>query len=168
VRVATLIKSAGEVAVAAAVGSLAAAPKSSWYQSLRKPSWQPPPAAFPIVWTTLYGLIAVAGARALDHLSGTQRGHFQRCYALNLALNAGWVLIFFRARQPELSLVDIVALDATNVGLMRSAWHADRAAAMALVPYAAWTAFATALNLSIATLNRTPMPADIAGGNFFE
>ena len=33
---------------------MATTPDSEWYQQLDKPSWQPPPIAFPLVWTPLY------------------------------------------------------------------------------------------------------------------
>ncbi|MFC7273070.1 tryptophan-rich sensory protein [Paractinoplanes rhizophilus] len=65
-RLPTLVKTSAAVAAAAVTGSLVTRPDSRWYRSLDKPRWQPPPAAFPIVWTALYGLLAVAGARALD------------------------------------------------------------------------------------------------------
>ena len=149
----TLAKTAAGVAAAAAAGSLAATPRSDWYRSLDKPRWQPPPAAFPVVWTSLYSLIAVAGARALDRLHGTDRDSFRGAYAANLALNAAWTAVFFRARQPKLALLEILALDATNVLLLRRAWRADRTAALALLPYVAWTGFATVLNAAIAARN---------------
>lgn len=150
----TLAKTAAGVTAAATAGSLATTPKSDWYQSLDKPRWQPPPTAFPAVWTPLYALIAVAGARAIDRLHGTDRRQFRRAYAANLALNAAWTAIFFRARQPKLALLEILALDAANVALLRRAWHADRAAALALLPYVAWTGFATVLNAAIVSRNR--------------
>ena len=37
--------------------------------------------------------------------------------------------------------------------LIRQTWRADRTAAVLLVPYADWTAFATALNAEIVRLN---------------
>ncbi|MGC1211186.1 MAG: TspO/MBR family protein, partial [Micromonospora sp.] len=126
---------------------------SAWYRSLDKPAWQPPPAAFPAVWTPLYALIAVAGARALDRTSGSQRARFARAYALDLALNAAWTALFFRARSPRLALAEIVALNAANVELLRRAWRADRLAGASLLPYVAWTGFATALNASLAARN---------------
>jgi benzodiazapine receptor len=153
-RVRTLAKTAAAVTAAAAAGTLGSAPGSDWYRSLEKPRWQPPPAAFPAVWTPLYALIALAGARALDRLDGAQRQQFRRSYATNLVLNTAWTALFFRARKPTLALLEVLALDAANLALLRRAWRADRAAGVALLPYVAWTGFATALNAAIAVRNR--------------
>jgi benzodiazapine receptor len=149
----TLVKTAAAVGAAAVVGSIASAPASPWYQSLDKPRWQPPPAAFPAVWTPLYLLLAFAGARAIDRTSGAARTGFARAYAMNLALNAGWTVVFFRTRSPKLALIEIVALNGSNLGLLRRAWRADRHAGAALLPYVAWTGFAAALNAAIAVQN---------------
>ena len=150
-RVPTWVKTGAAVTAAAAAGSIATSPSSAWYRTLRKPAWQPPPAAFPAVWTPLYVLIAFAGARALDRGSGPS---FARAYAVNLALNAGWTLVFFGARRPTAALAEIAALNVSNALLLRRAARADRVAAAALAPYAAWTLFATALNTEIVRLNR--------------
>lgn len=152
-RVPTLVKTAAGVAAAAAAGSAVTRPGSDWYQSLNKPTWQPPPAAFPVVWSSLYALIAFAGARALDRLPEPQRRRFWRTYAVNLGLNAGWTAVFFGARQPRLALLEIAALNASNLALLRRAWQTDRVAGAALVPYVAWTGFATVLNRAIVTRN---------------
>jgi hypothetical protein len=40
-----------------------------WYEDLRKPAWRPPNAAFPVVWTVLYILIAIAGWRVWERAS---------------------------------------------------------------------------------------------------
>jgi translocator protein len=143
---------AGCVTVAAAAGSVAADPGSAWYRSLRKPRWQPPAAAYALVWTPLYVAIAYAGARVLSR-AGHGRGRFARSLVLNLALNGAWTPLFFRARRPRIALADIACLDVANVALIRRAWQADRVAAALLVPYAAWTAFATVLNAEIVRLN---------------
>ena len=149
----TLARTALAVAATAAVGSIATTPASDWYRSLDKPPWQPPPAAFPLVWTPLYGLLAVAGARALDHLPDAQRSGFLRAYAANLVLNAGWTAVFFRARRPRAALVEIAALNVSNLDLLRRSLRSDRLAAAALTPYVGWTAFATALNAAIVRRN---------------
>jgi translocator protein len=61
--------------------------------------------------------------------------------------------VFFRARRPRAALAEIACLNIANVLLIRQTWRADRTAAVLLVPYAGWTAFATALNAEIVRLN---------------
>ncbi|MEV7328844.1 TspO/MBR family protein [Micromonospora sp. NPDC093244] len=152
-RLPTLVKTAAAVTVTAAAGTAVNDTSDGWYRRLRKPSWQPPPVAFPLAWTPLYALIAVAGARVLDRTSGAERAAFTRAYALNLALNFGWSALFFKARRPTAALAEIAALNASNFALVRRASRADRVAAAALAPYAAWTLFATVLNGAIVRLN---------------
>ncbi|GAA2214369.1 tryptophan-rich sensory protein [Nonomuraea monospora] len=150
----TLLATALATGAAALAGSLATAPGTAWYKRLRKPSWQPPSQAFPLVWTPLYGLIAYGGARALDQEPGAERDAMARALAGNLVLNAAWPALFFRAKAPRLALAELLLLNASNVVLIRRALRADRTAGLLLLPYAAWTAFATALNASIARRNR--------------
>ena len=150
----TLVKTALAVPATAVAGSVATDPKSAWYRSLRKPSWQPPPSAFPLVWTPLYALIAVAGARATDRTRGARRNAFLTTYTLNLILNVGWTAVFFRGRRPAAALAELAALNVSNLVLLRQGWRADRVAGVALLPYVAWTGFATALNAAIVKHNR--------------
>ncbi|HEX5542373.1 MAG TPA: TspO/MBR family protein [Micromonospora sp.] len=153
IRTPTIIKTGLATAATAAAGTVGTSPDSGWYRSLEKPRWQPPSAVFPAVWTPLYLLIAFAGARALDRTVGVEHERFKRAYAANLVLNAGWTALFFRARNPRWALVEVVALNAASLLLLRWAWAADRLAGAALLPYTAWTGFATALNASIAARN---------------
>jgi len=161
-----LLRTAPAVGAAAALGGIATDPGSSWYRRLRKPRWQPPPRAFGVVWPVLYGLIAYGGARALaaagERGERGERGTVARALAVNLALNAAWTPLFFRAHAPRLALADLAVLNASNLDLLRRFGRADRRAAAALTPYLAWTAFATALNATIAARNpdkrRTRIP----------
>nr|BFE61980.1 tryptophan-rich sensory protein [Dactylosporangium thailandense] len=149
----TWLRTTAAVTAAAGIGSLVTRPGDPWYRRLEKPSWQPPRQAFPLVWTPLYGLIAFAGARALDARRGPGQRSFAAAYGANLALNAAWTAIFFGARRPRAALAEIALLNASNLDLLRRAWQADRTAGAALVPYVAWTGFATALNAAIARRN---------------
>jgi tryptophan-rich sensory protein len=49
--------------------------------------------------------------------------------------------------------VEILVLLGTIVALIRLIWPHNRAAALALAPYGAWVAFATALTWTIAARN---------------
>ncbi|WP_127479016.1 TspO/MBR family protein [Nocardioides pantholopis] len=142
-------------AAAAAVGSAGVRTDTRWYRRLDKPAWQPPGAAFPLVWTPLYVLVGWGTGRALDRARDT--GEDRRVLALttaNLAANAGWNWAFFAARSPASGLAVIAVLDTLNVALVREAARQDRAAAAALTPYAVWCGFATVLNAAIWWRNR--------------
>ena len=137
----------------AVVGGLATDPDSRWFARLSKPSSYPPPQAFGIVWGALYTGIAWAGGEVLVKADAQQRHDFARAYAANLVLNTAWTPIFFRAHRPWLATLESAALTASTVDLVRRADRVSRPAAAALVPYAAWTAFATVLSGAIARRN---------------
>ena len=141
------------VVAAAVVGGLGTRPGSRWYRALDKPSWDPPGAVFGPVWTTLYAMTAGGSAKAMYRMTEDERRAFVRALWLNMGLNAGWCWLFFTAEKPRLALVEIVLLEASTLDLVRRAGVVDPTAAAALAPYAAWNAFATALNASIVARN---------------
>ena len=153
----TLLRTASAVAATAVTGGLATDPASRWYRSLRKPRWQPPPPAYGLVWTPLYADLAVASARALDGLAAAGRSGEVRAYrvalAADLALNAGWNVLFFRARRPWAAAAECALLTVSAADLVRRTAAVDQRAALALAPYPAWCAFATALTVAIARRN---------------
>jgi len=153
-RIRTLIGTATLSTAAAVVGSLGTRSDSAWYRALEKPDWQPPSLAFPLVWTPLYALIAWGSARMID--AETDAASRRRLWALlgtNLGANAGWCWAFFTAESPEAGLAVILGLNGLNVALLNEARKRDRAAMLMLVPYAAWTLFATGLNAEILRLD---------------
>lgn len=153
----TLVRTGAAVAATAVVGGLAGS-DSRWYRGLRKPAFQPPPIAFPVVWTALYADIALSSAVTIDALDAAGRYHeavrFQQALGANLVLNAGWTWLFFRAHRPTLATVECAMLAASSADLVRRSMSIDRRGGIALAPYAAWTAFASVLSGSIAWLNR--------------
>ncbi|WP_147943979.1 TspO/MBR family protein [Microbispora sp. CSR-4] len=149
----TLLGTALAVTAAATVGGLSTDARSGWYARLRKPSGQPPPQAFGLVWTPLYASIAYASARALSRADDGSRPALRRALAANLMLNTAWTPLFFRARNPRLALAEILVLNVSNALLTRRLLREDRTAGLLLLPYAGWTVFATALNAAIARRN---------------
>ena len=154
-RVTTLLLTGLGSAAAAALGAAGTDVDSTWYRTLDKPAWQPPPLAFPLVWTPLYVAIAYGTARMIDaEEEPATRRRLAGLAALDLAVNAGWCWTFFRARRPGAGLAVIAGLDALNVALVRAAGRRDPRARAALLPYAAWCGFATVLNAELWRRNR--------------
>lgn len=152
-----LFKTGTAVASAATIGTILTDPDNRWYRKLKKPSWQPPKAAFPIAWTALYVDIAVVSASVISAEEAKKENSsspFQVALATNLVLNAGWSGLFFRSKQPWLAAVGAAVLAGSSIDLTRRAWQSSPARGLALSPYAAWTSFATALSTSIAWMNR--------------
>ncbi|HCX85270.1 MAG TPA: TspO protein [Micrococcales bacterium] len=150
----TIWKTAAAAAACAVVGTIGTKPRSDWYLGLRKPDWQPPSSAFAPVWTTLYGLVAVASARVLDREEDeAQRRRFAVALGINLTLNAGFSWVYFAAQRQRAALGVQLALIASTADLIHRAARVDTPAAAMLTPYLAWDAFATVLNAEVARLN---------------
>ncbi|CAJ1582941.1 TspO/MBR family protein [[Mycobacterium] wendilense] len=159
-KVKTLGATAAAVAATAIAGSAATSSsvKSPWYARLRKPSYQPPPKVFPIVWPLLYTDIAVVSTDTIDGLTNAGGDDAARAYrtalGINLVLNAGWSWVFFNRRRPGLAALTAGALTASSADLTRRAVTARGLRAAPLAAYPAWCAFATVLSSHIWWLNR--------------
>ena len=139
--------------VAAGIGSLYTTPAiPGWYASLQKPAWNPPNWVFGPVWTLLYLMMAVAA-----WLVWRERGFAGGAlalFAVQLALNALWSIVFFGWKRPGLALVEIFFLWAAIFATMLSFWRVSHAAGWLMWPYLLWVTFAGFLNLAIWRLNR--------------
>lgn len=121
-----------------------------WYATLEKPFFQPPSWLFAPVWTVLYVLIAVAGARTW--LAAPASGRMQIWFA-QMALNFLWSPAFFGQQSPGLGLFVILPLLALIIIFIAASRRPDPPAAWLFAPYALWTAFATLLNAAILLMN---------------
>ncbi|MGX1808969.1 TspO/MBR family protein [Nocardia sp. NPDC055321] len=150
-----LIDTTARVAAAAVAGSIATDPDSSWYKSLRMPRFQPPRQVFPLAWSLVYADIALSTAAALDRESGSdERSALMRALEINLAVNAAWSWLFFRAHRPGAAALTSAVLTASGVDLVRRVGRARPAAGAALAAYPAWCGFATVLSTAIWRRNR--------------
>jgi translocator protein len=127
--------------------------RDPWYQQLDKPDFTPPDRVFPVVWTTLYALIAWSGWRVWNAAPSRHRTAALRLWLSQLAANAKWSKLFFSQHRLMGSLADALALEGTIFAYISHSRKVDRAAAGAFVPYAAWVAFVIVLNAEIARRN---------------
>lgn len=135
------------VALTAASGAMFE--PGNWYVALNKPAWTPPGWLFGPVWSVLYLAIAIAGWLEWEH--SRRLSPALMLWGVQLLLNASWSWIFFGLHLPAFALLDIAVLMMAIIGFMFVARH--DAARWLFLPYAAWTGFASALNLAIVQLN---------------
>lgn len=132
------------VALAAVTGSIF--PTGPWYESLKRPWFTPPNWLFPIAWTILYVMIAIAGWRVWqpDGL-----GLPLAFWAMGLVCNAAWSWLMFGRHDIGWALVDLVALWLTIAAFIWLVLPIDRTAAYLFMPYLVWVSYAGLLNFEI-------------------
>ncbi len=135
-----------------AAGSLFTEPNiASWYAGLNHPAIAPPNWVFAPVWTTLYVMMAyaawrvwrVTGLRSLEMLA----------FGVQLILNLAWSAIFFGQHQISMALGEIILLDLAIFYTLLLFWRRDWVAGALLLPYLAWSGFATVLTHAFWRLN---------------
>ncbi len=125
-----------------------------WYQSLAKPSWQPPDWLFGPAWTLIFSLAAASGVIAWrDAPDQASREWMLVLFALNGFLNVLWSLLYFSLRRPDWALLEVGFLWLSVALLMWVLRRYSRKASWLLAPYLAWIAFAAALNWATASMN---------------
>jgi len=127
----------------------------TWYPTLVRPSFAPPSWVFGPVWTTLYLMMGLASW--LVWRQGLARPEVRGAlgyYGVQLVFNLIWSWLFFGLQRPFFALLDIVVL-LVLIGVTAIRFAAvSRGAALLLLPYLAWVAFATVLNGGFWWLNR--------------
>jgi len=146
------------VAAGSAAGALTATRAQADYATLRKPAWSPPARAFGVVWPALYALMGVAAwlvwaAPATTESQRRTKRVALALYAAQLLVNLAWSFVYFTLGARASALGVLLALDALVLALLATSWRIDRRAALALAPYGAWLAVATALNASVVAMN---------------
>ncbi|WP_394338745.1 TspO/MBR family protein [Haloplanus rubicundus] len=130
---------------------------ASWYGTLQRPALAPPNWVFGPVWTTLFALMGVAVWlvwRRLDSPRTERRARVALAvFAVHFLANLGWSAAFFGLRSVDFGLAVILVLLALIALTIRTFDWVDRRAALLLVPYLLWTAFAAYLNYRFWVLN---------------
>lgn len=141
--------------LAGVIGSLGAGDgMTRFYIELELPPLTPPSWVFGPVWISLYALIGVSAW--LVWREGWQARHMKPAliaFVVQLALNAGWTIVFFGLNALGWAIVEILVLVAAILVTTILFWKVRPLAGVLFLPYLAWTAFATYLTIAIWYLN---------------
>mgnify|MGYP005850654743 CR=1 FL=1 len=123
--------------------------EDSWYKQVR-PSITPPDIAFPIVWTTLYILIALS----IYFVWTSSKTKYQKkliliVFGINLVANALWTWLFFGLQNTTVGLIDIGIIWLTTILMLMLSYKIDKRAFYMLIPYFIWISFASYLSYLI-------------------
>ncbi|MDG5767216.1 tryptophan-rich sensory protein [Balneolales bacterium ANBcel1] len=156
------------------IGSLATRPHiETWYRTIEKPGFTPPDWVFPVVWPTLYLLMAVAawlvyitpkqgdrsywtqGTSYESMMLGNTPSRFAALgvYGAQLVLNMLWSFLFFQWQMPGAALIEILILLMLIVLTTRLFYRIRPLAGYLMIPYILWVSYASVLNAAIWWLN---------------
>lgn len=139
---------------AAGLGGLVTSPNiPNWYADLAKPTWNPPDWIFGPVWSCLYLMMAVSAWIVWRQAGFTGAKLPLALFAVQLALNSLWSVLFFGLHSPGMAAVEIILLWMAILATLIMFWKRSRWAGILLVPYLAWVSFAAVLNLVIWRMN---------------
>ncbi len=126
---------------------------SAWYVALAKPAATPPDWVFPVVWSLLYVLIALALATVLNARGARGRGLAVALFAIGFALALAWQPVFFGAHRVGVALLVIVGMLLVGVATTLAFGRIRAAAAWLMVPYLVWVSMAGVLTWQVGRMN---------------
>ena len=120
-----------------------------WYASLAKPSWNPPSSVFAPVWTILYILMGIAAWLVWREAGFSGARVALSLFIVQLLLNSLWSYLFFGLHKPMVAFMEIIVLWCAILATLVGFWKVRPSAGALLIPYAAWVAYAAALNFAL-------------------
>ena len=123
-------------------------------QMALKPPLAPPGWVFPVVWTVLYALMGIGGARVWSAPKTQARSRSLNLFVAQLIINFFWSPIFFNARAYGLAFAWLLLLWALVFLMIREFRKVDKSAAFLQIPYLLWLTFAAYLNWVVWQMNR--------------
>ncbi|MDH4122686.1 MAG: tryptophan-rich sensory protein [Thermoplasmata archaeon] len=124
-----------------------------WYDSLRKPSWTPPGGLIGTIWFILYTLMAIAAAIVWSSGDFEQISIPIILFAIQLALNVIWSLLFFAKQDLKGAFVEVVIFWMFILATMIAFFTVNVLAGILFIPYLTWVSIASYLNYTVWRMN---------------
>ena len=118
------------------------------YAGLYQPPLAPPGWLFPVVWTILYILMAVAAWRIYIS-DAPEKKTALITYGVQLLVNVLWPVLFFKFDAYLLAFAWLLLLWYLIFIMLKQFYKIDPLAGKLIIPYLLWVTFAGYLNLAI-------------------
>lgn len=119
---------------------------TTWYPTLHKSTLTPPNITFPIVWTILYIMLAIAGWSLWYHRNNKTAQYAFIFFSIQMIMNWLWTPLFFNLHWLRFAffwLIGIIIFTALTLSFTRQKF---KLATAMLIPYFCWLLFAAYLN----------------------
>lgn len=144
------------IAVPLAVGGLSALTVLNGfkeYAALDKPIHSPAPWVFPAVWTLLYILMGISSYLVIENSCDGVKKQALTVYAVGLAVNFLWPILFFRLKAYFFSFIWLIVLLVLVIAVTMLFYRSSKTAGFLQIPYILWLCFAGYFNLAVYLLN---------------
>lgn len=147
------------IAIALGVGglsSLLTKDNMQIYEQINKPALAPPMILFPIVWGILFVLMGISSAIVYEKRETDKEASQEalKVYALQLAVNFFWTIIFFNMQAYLFAFIWLIVLWVLIILMIIKFKKISPTAAYLQIPYLLWVTFAGYLTLMIYLLNK--------------
>lgn len=123
------------------------------YEKLIQPPLAPPSWVFPVVWSILFILMGIS-SYIIYRSDSIYRKSALKIYAIQLAVNFFWTIIFFNLEMYLFAFLWLLLLLVLIILMIFSFSKVSKIAAYLQIPYLLWVSFAGYLNLGIYLLNK--------------
>lgn len=125
-----------------------------WFDTLNKPTWNPPAHLFAPVWSLLYLFMGIAFWLVWKSNAVAQlKTRAMLVFGVQLLLNFIWSILFFKCHSLVYAFVDISFMIISIIATIFAFAPISRTASWLLVPYISWVCFAAILNYTIWVMN---------------
>ena len=141
------------VVLYAAVSGLWVDSSSDWYNSLKRPFWQPPNFVFGLIWPYNFFVLALAGVQV--SLNSEPRVAWLWLIALTVSVifASAWSWDFYKTKKLLRASIWLSLAALTTIGLLISISTIYPAMFWWLLPYQIWLIIAASLSAGYAFLN---------------
>ena len=124
-----------------------------WYQSLQKPSWQPPGYIFGIIWPYNFIVIGIALYTVASQARPLLVALALSLFAASVFFALRWSYIFYLNHDFSAAAKSLLATTILTLPILLIIFSVSWRAGVAFIPYQIWIGVATALNYSYLKIN---------------
>lgn len=136
------------------LSALLAGNLSAFNREIIQPPFSPPDAVFPVVWAILYAIMGISSYLIWREEVSVPRSRALIAYAVQLAVNFSWSILFFRFRAFTAAAIVAVVLAGLVAWMLARFARVRHLAAWMNLPYLLWSCFAAYLAIGVRVLNR--------------
>ncbi|MFC1565616.1 TspO/MBR family protein [Candidatus Neomarinimicrobiota bacterium] len=126
---------------------------NTWFETISKPTWNPPSWIFGPVWISLYFLMGIAAYIVWLQKDISSVKIALWVYGIHLIFNSLWSILFFGLQNPQLAFFEIIILLILILITTVLFWKINNWAGALMIPYITWVSLAAFLNYTIWQLN---------------